>query len=225
MTKVSLNLKAEKREITGKAVAKLRAENKIPAVVYGHNIDNINVMVNAVDLEKIMRQSSASDLIDLQVGDNPAVKVLVHEIDREPVRGQIRHVDFYQVNMKEKISTDVSLNFIGESPAVKDLSGVLIKTLDKIEIECLPGDLISNLEIDLSLLKQIGDSLRVKDLDVPEKITVLTEPETTVVLVEEQKVEVVEEKPTEVATGEQPAAEQNAENDEQTPANEKNNEA
>ncbi len=224
MTKVSLNLKAEKREIVGKKVATLRANNKIPAVVYGHNINNINVVVNKIDLEKIMRQTSASDLIDLQVDGEPTVKVLLHEIDREPVTNQVRHVDFYQVNMKEKINTDVSLNFVGESPAVKDLSGILIKTLDKIEIECLPGDLISNLEVDLSLLKQIGDSLRVKDLVVPEKITVLTEPETTVVLVEEQKVEVVEEKSTEAPAGSEAATEQ-PETNEETASEPKTNES
>jgi len=224
MTKVSLNLKAEKREIVGKKVATLRANNKITAVVYGHNINNINVVVNKIDLEKIMRQTSASDLIDLQVDGEPTVKVLLHEIDREPVTNQVRHVDFYQVNMKEKINTDVSLNFVGESPAVKDLSGILIKTLDKIEIECLPGDLISNLEVDLSLLKQIGDSLRVKDLVVPEKITVLTEPETTVVLVEEQKVEVVEEKSTEAPAGSEAATEQ-PETNEETASEPKTNES
>lgn len=203
MTKIALTLPAEARTATGNQLAELRAQGKIPAVVYGHKIASSNVAIKKSDLEKIMRQASASDLIDLQIDNQAPIKVLLHEIDRQPVNDQVLHVDFYQVNMKEKIQTDVALEFVNESPAVKDLSGVLIKTLDHVEIECLPGDLISQLEVDLSQLKQLSDSIRVKDLIVPANVVMLTEPETTVVLVEEQKVE--EEKPVEaVPAGEVP---------------------
>ncbi len=101
--------------------------------------------------------------------------------------------------MKEKIRTEVELEFVGESPAVKDLGAMLVKAIDRVEIECLPGDLISYLEVDLSVLKEINDIIRVKDLDVPKNIEILTDKETTVTLAEEHKEIEIEEETQEEA--------------------------
>lgn len=202
MTQSTATLQAKTRQETGKQVASLRLSGQVPAVLYGHKVDNINLSISESDLQKLLNKISESDLIDLSVDDGKVVKVLIHDISYEPVRHKINHVDFYQVNMKEKIKTHIELNFINESPAVKDLGGVLVKTLDTIEVECLPGDLISHLDVDLASLKKIGDILRVKDLKMPASLEILTDGETVVVLTEEQKKE--EEKPATEAT---PAAE------------------
>ncbi len=182
-----MTLNAETRQEFGKRLKKIREAGKLPAVLYGHGIKNINLTLNYHDFEKVLNKISESDLIDLTIDENKPVKVLIHDIARDPVTNKFLHLDFYQVRMDEKITTQVELNFVGESPAVKELGGVLVKALDEVEIECLPGDLISKIDVELTSLKTFDDIVRVKDLSVPAKVTILTPTETTVVLVEEQK--------------------------------------
>jgi large subunit ribosomal protein L25 len=193
MSKDTFELKANLREATGREVEKLRAENFLPAVVYGHGFANQNIVLKNSDFERVFRTAGESSLIDLIVGEEKPIKVLIHDLQNDPITGFPIHVDFYKVNMDEKIKTEVEIVFVNESPAVKDLGGVLIKTLEELYIECLPGDLIHNLEVDLSALKQIGDVIRVADLKIPANILVLTNPENPVVLVEELKLEVFKE--------------------------------
>ena len=159
----------------------------MPAVIYGHDFVNQNITVKYSDLEKAYAEGGESVLIDLTIDDGVSHKVIIHTIDRDPLKERFIHVDFYKVKMDEKIKTDVALEFVGEAPAVKELGGSLIKAMDHIEIECLPGDLIQTLAIDLSKLKTFGDSIRVIDLDIPANITLLTAKDATIVLVEETK--------------------------------------
>jgi len=187
MTKQEFILKAQPRKEIGKQVDKLRQTDKLPAVLYGHKVKNQNLALNIHEFEKIFEQAGESTLIDLTVAEASPVKVLIHDIQRHPVSHKIIHTDLYQVRMDEKIKTDVELVFINESPAVKDLSGVLVKTLDKIEIECLPGDLISHVDIDLSVLETFEDVIRIKDLVVPEKVHILNDLESAIALVEEPR--------------------------------------
>lgn len=194
----SLFLNAKIREIVGNNIQTLRENGLVPAVLYGHKVANINLEIDEIELQKLLAKISESDLIDLIIADKPSVKVLIHDISYDPLKNTIKHLDFYQVNMKEKITTRIELNFINESPAVKDLGGVLVKTLDAIEVECLPNDLISHIDIDLSFLKEIGSIIRAKDLAIPQSLTLLTDPETVIVLTEEPKKEI--EKPIETAT-------------------------
>ena len=196
MTKKNFTLNAETRKETGKSVDALRQIGNIPAVLYGHKVKNQNLKLKLSDFEKVLNEAGESTLVDLKVDNSEPVKVLIHAISREAVSHKVIHVDFYQVNMKEKVKTDVELVFINESPAVKNLSAVLVKALDKIEIECLPSDLISHLDIDLSTLKEFGDVIRIKDLNLSENISILNDLESPIVLAEEPK-KVEEEKPFE----------------------------
>lgn len=184
-----INLKAQIRNLIGKNVSSLREQNKLPAVLYGHGIENYNLVMEYGDFEKLYNQITESDLIDLTVNDKEKVKVLIQDIQHDPITHKFLHVDFYQVRMDEKIKTEVELVFINEAPAVKDLNGSLIKVASHIEIECLPGDLISNIKVDLSTLKTFNDIIRVKDLNVPDKIEILNDIETTVALIEAPKAE------------------------------------
>ena len=190
-----MTLTAQLRKETGKQNNKLREAGKVPAVLYGHNVKNQNLVLNYSDFEKVFQQAGESSLIDLKIDEQQPVKVLIHDVAHQPVSDKILHIDFYQVKMDEKITTEVELEFINESPAVKDLNGVLVKALDHLEIECLPSDLISEIKVDLSTLKTLDDIIRVKDLSAPEKVDILNDLESPVVLVEEQKKE--EEKPVE----------------------------
>lgn len=189
-----MTLNVQTRQIIGKKVKKLRQENKIPAVLYGHKIKNQNLVLNYNDFEKAFNQIGESSLLDLKISNKDITKVLIHNIARHPVTNKILNIDFYQVRMDEKIKTEVILNFVNEAPAVKDLNGILIKTLDYIEIECLPKDLISEINIDLSKLKNFNDMIKVSDLQIPTAAHILTDPNTTIVLVKEPR-KSEEEKP------------------------------
>jgi large subunit ribosomal protein L25 len=129
-------------------------------------------------------------LIDLEIGKDKPVKALIQDIQYEPVSDKIRHIDFRQIKADEKVSVEVGIKFIGESSAIKELGGVLVHGLDKVHIECLPDDLIHEIEIDISLMKNFGDSIRIKDLALSNnKIKVLNDPDVLLIQVEEPKVE------------------------------------
>jgi len=186
-TKKTFNLDAVLRKETGKAVQDLRTAGKIPAVLYGHGVENQNLTLDLHKFEKILDEAGESTLIDLKIGNNEPVKIIIQDVARDSISHKIIHADFYQVNMNEEITTDVELVFVNESSAVKDLSGSLVKALDKVEIKCLPGDLISHINVDLSTLATFDDIIRVEDLKVSEAVEILTDASTTIALVEEPK--------------------------------------
>ena len=187
-----LELKASVREITGRKTKDLRRENIIPAVVYGHGLESLSVQVLLSDFEKAFKQAGESSLIDLKIKGQDDRKVLVHAIQYHPLTDKVEHIDFYQIKEGEKIVVEVELEFTGVSRAVKDFNGILIHELDKIEVECLPQDLIRSVEVDLSRLNELNDVIRIGDLKMPENIKILSDPESSVVAVKAPKI--VEEK-------------------------------
>ncbi len=191
-----LELKASVREITGRKTKSLRKENIIPAIVYGHGEESVSIQVSLLDFDKILKQAGESSLIDLKIEGQKDKKVLVHAVQYHPLTDKVEHVDFYQIKEGEKIVVEVKLEFIGISRAVKEFNGVLTHELDRIEIECLPKDLIKNIEVDLTKLAEINDVIRVGDLEVPENIKILSNLESSVAAVKVIKVieEVEEEK-------------------------------
>ena len=185
----SYKLNAQKREITGKKVKKLRENGEVPAVIYGHDQKPQPLTLNKIEFSKIYSEAGSSSLIDLSIEDSSAVKVLAHEPDLDPVTGKPIHVDFYRVRMDEKIKTEIPLEFSGESEAVTQLDGSLVTNRDNVEIECLPADLIPNIEVDISVLKTFEDSITVADLKVPSNIEILTDKEEVIASVEEPRSE------------------------------------
>ncbi|MBU4332483.1 50S ribosomal protein L25 [Patescibacteria group bacterium] len=198
-----LTLNAKTRTVLGKKNKLLREKGLIPAVVYGHKAKNQNLELKSLVFNKIFAEAGESSLIDLAIDEAKPVKVLVQDIERDSVTQNIVHVDFHQVREDEKITAETELNFIGESPAVKEAGGVLIKTLDAIKIECLPKDLLHQIDIDLGKLEQIGDIIYVRDLDIPPEVKVLEnidEPIVSIIEPRSQKeLEELEEKPEEGA--------------------------
>jgi large subunit ribosomal protein L25 len=170
----SIKLNASKREISGKQVKVLRAKGGVPAVVYGHGIASRSLEVNAREFEKVFKLSGESSLIDLAV-DGAAVKVLVQEVQYDPTKGTFVHVDFRQVNMKEKMEVEIPLKFVGEAPAVKELGATLVRALDAINVMCLPQDLVHEIEVSLTGLKNVDDAITVGDIKVPNGIEVLND--------------------------------------------------
>lgn len=199
-----IKLDAKLREERGKKVNRGRKDGLIPAVTYGKGVEAQSLWVDALDFSRLIKKSGESVIIDLSIGEKSGYNVLIHEMQQNPVNGMISHIDFYQVKMDEKIETEVELFFIGESPAVKESGGVLVKSLDNIEISCLPADLPSNIEVDISKIKTFEDHIYVKDLKIPKGVEVKDDPETVVALVtpprSEEELSQLEEKVVEDVT-------------------------
>ena len=181
-----LKLKAKIRQ-------ELKRDNLIPAIVYGHKIKNIPIEVNYADFDKFYKQTGETTLISLEFNDEKRV-VLIHDVQIDPVTNKYIHIDFYQVKMDEKIKAEIALNFVGQAPAVIEYGGILVKNMDKLEIEALPKDLPHEIEVDVSRLKQIEDRICVKDLAIPEGVEILIDQEQVVAMIASPKVQ-EEEKP------------------------------
>ena len=169
---MQINLKAQLRDKKDK---QLKKENFVPAVVYGPGSENQNLKINKIEFDKVFVQAGESNLIDLSIAENPIIKVLIKAIQRDVVKDHVIHVDLYQVDMTKKITAEVNFNFIGESRAVKELGGALVKNMDSIKIECLPEDLINKIDIDISSLEEFNSSIRISDLNLPENINITSE--------------------------------------------------
>jgi len=191
------NLKAEIRAVPTPALNEAKKLGKVPAELYGNKQQNQHLFLNQVEFEKIYRAAGESSLIDLNLGSATPFKVLIQQVDYDPMNGHIIHADLLQVRMDEALQVSIPLVFIGESKAVKELGGTLVKSLEEVEVSCLPSDLISHLDVNVSLLNTFEDAIRVADLSFPDSFKIITEPETTVAVVQPQKVEVIEEKPAE----------------------------
>lgn len=158
---------AEPRSITGKKLGALRRESRIPAIVYGPGFENILLSLSLRDFEKLYRQAGESSLIDLAIDGKEPFKVLIHDVQREPVTNHAVHTDLYRVNMSEKLTTSIPLAFAGESRAVKELNGILVKNITEIEIRCLPEHLLHEIPVALAQLTELEQTIKVKDLALP----------------------------------------------------------
>ncbi len=152
------------------------------AVLYGHHIQPLAISLDHREASHILPRVSSSQLIQVEVEGN-RYPVLVREKQRHPVTSSLLHVDFQTVSMTEKLRAMVRIELTGDAPAVKNYNGVLVTGQEEIEVECLPGDLINKITVDLSNLENIGDAIHVSDLPVPSSIQVLTEADELVVLV------------------------------------------
>lgn len=164
-------LHADRRSVVGKTVDQLRRQRRIPAVVYGHGVTSTTLQLEQSEFLRVFKQAGGTSLVDLVVGQEKPVQVLIHAVQRHPTRQTVNHVDLYQVKMTEKIEAEIELELVGESPAVKEQGGILVRALDKLKVECLPGDLVASIPVDISALKTFEDRIHVKDLQLPKGLT------------------------------------------------------
>lgn len=192
-----ITLEANKRD--GKAQV-TRREEGVPAVLYGHGIDPENVQVNYKEFSKVYSLAGGTSLVMLKLADQER-PVIIRDVQFHPLKNTYLHADFYQVRMDEEIHANVPLNFIGESVAVKDMSGILVRNIDEIEVKALPQDLPHDIEVDISSLKTFDDVIRVEHLNLPEGVTPLEESDAVIALVQpprtEEELEALEEEVTE----------------------------
>ena len=182
MTKEKTELKAEERDLQTKLKA-LRDSGRIPAVLYGHKVKNQNLSVDAREFEKVFKKAGESTVVNLETGGK-SHSVLIHDIQYHFLTSKPIHIDFYEVSMTEKLKAKVTLNFVGEAPAVKTSGGVLVKILNELEVECLAADLPHSLEVSLDALKTLTDTIHVKDVKVPAKVKVVNNPEDLIIKVQ-----------------------------------------
>lgn len=180
-----IELHAKTRQAFGKKTKLLRKKGRTPGVVYGHKIDNISVDFNSKELTKILDKAGTSTLVQLKIDDSKSINILLQESQLHPISGEVTHIDCYAVRMDEKIETEIPLEFIGVSPAVDELEGNLVISKEEVTVRCLPAQLISKIEVDISVLKTFDDSIRISDLNIPSVIEVLHEQEEVVVSVSE----------------------------------------
>lgn len=193
MEQIELNMKP--RTVKGKQVSALRRAGDVPAVLYSRHGDPVVVQANTRELLRVLARAGGSRLVKLNIEGAPESHMaLVREVQREPIKGTVLHVDFFGVSMSEKITVEIPIRYEGVSPAVMRNEGVLIHNLDSIEIECLPGDLIDSVSIDLTRLDKVGDVIRVSELKVPDTVKLMLDAEVTVARVSHlagEEVEVV----------------------------------
>lgn len=198
-----VTLKLEPRHTDGHGVRALRREGRLPGVVYGHDIDAVSVAVDSREFVRAFQKVGRNQLLDLQIGSEPVRKALVREVQRNPRDGNLLHVDFYQVNLTEKIESEVPIEFEGEIELVSKGEADLLRGLHQLRVEALPTDLPPVITVDISGLKEIDDEIRVKDVKLPAGVEVLDDPEDLIAKVHEHK-EVVEEAPVAPAAAEVP---------------------
>jgi large subunit ribosomal protein L25 len=201
----SPSLTATHRTEIGRANA-LRRSGKVPAVVYGNTKETIALSVDAIIFNKLYHEVGTSTLVDLTIDEAKPIKVLIHDVDVDPIYRKAQHIDFYAVNLKEKLRTEVPLVFTGVAPAVDILGGTLLTVQDTVEIECLPEDLVHEIVIDITALKTFDDTVSIADLVVPAGITIHDDPEQTLVSVtqprSEEELASLEDAPSEEVTTE-----------------------
>jgi large subunit ribosomal protein L25 len=195
-------LKAEERTVLGKKVKKLRREGLLPGNVYGKGLDSHALQVKLTDFETVYKEAGETGLVDLTY-DGKTKPVLIKNLQMNHATRTLLHVDFYQVNLKEKVKTTVPVVLLGEAKAVTDKIGLVLQNLSEVEIEALPDKLPENIEISVEALAEIGEQLTVADLKAPEDVTILTDLAQTVAKVVEPVVE--EPEPEEAPEGEEGA--------------------
>lgn len=219
-----MQLTASVRKPMGKRSRRLVREGKLPAILYGHNTEPTPIVLDRLEFQKVFVKSGRTHLVDLAI-DGRTEKVLVREIQTHPRRIGPIHVDFYQVNLQEKIQVEVPVRLVGESAAVKRGDADIMQPLHAIRVECLPSDIPEAFEVDITPLEEIEQELRVSELTIPRGVTVLDDPEDLVVkIVHKRELKVEEEIPAAeaavpaegeaAAEGEAPAAEEAAETEE-----------
>jgi len=190
-----IELSVANREVLGKKVKHLRRQGITPVHVFGHGIESLALQCDTRELERVLSQAGQTRLINLKLAKEKKPRtVVVREFDRDWRRGELVHVDFYQVKMEEKIRVEVPVILRGEAPALKAKTNMLDHELGTFTVECLPAKIPSSIEVDISSLTELDQAIRVKDITLDKDVTVLNNPDLVVAKISLRPVEKVEEK-------------------------------
>jgi large subunit ribosomal protein L25 len=195
---VSNVITAYPREVLGKANRKLAGQNRIPAVVYGIGREAVSISVDKHDFEMLMAHHAAgSTIVEMQIeGEKKPINAMIREMQMNPIKDTIMHVDFLAIEMDKAVNAQVALRLLNDPAGVK-AGGILTINFHNINVEAKPADLPEYLEIDVAAL-EIGDSLHIKDLAAPSGVTILDDAEEVICSVQAPRAEEVEEEVAEV---------------------------
>ncbi len=201
-----LELHAQPRQVVGKKVKALRRKGFVPGILYGHQVGSLPLLFNHREIESAVKQTSSSTLIELHVeGQEEPFTAVFRDMQRDILKHNVTHVDLLALDLTETVRVQIPLVFTGSAPAVQEQGGVLLQILNEIEVEALPMALVPSIEIDISGVTDIGETITVGDLDLAEGITVLTSPTEVIMQVttiteepEEEELEAALEEPGEV---------------------------
>ena len=201
-------LDVQTREVVGKKVARLRRQGFLPANVYGHGLDSVAVQVSTEEMEHTLKAAVANEVIDLKIaGERDARPVVIQKVQRHPLNSSVLHAEFYQVSLREKMRADVPLIVVGKSEGIDTYNGVLVHALEVLHVEALPLDLPSRIEVDITPLRHLEDTIHVRDLVIPQGVTALADEDAVVVKVASPRVTGEEGEEAPAAAGEEaPAA-------------------
>lgn len=213
--KQKLKLEAQKRELFGKQLKKLRKEGKLPANIFGPDIKSEAITVNVIDFKRIYKQAKETAVVYIKHGTKET-PVLIRSVQKHPVIDLLLHVDFRKIDLTQKIETKVPILVVGEAPAVEQKGGVLLTQLNEVTVEALPDEIPSNISVDISSLNEIGDEINIAGLPKSNKYSIKEEPEKIVISIIEHKEEslvaettpadqpeIIEEKPEGEVEGEE----------------------
>ena len=180
----NLKLTVEKRKIFGKKLKKLRRDGILPANIYGKKVKSVSVQVPYKEFEKIFKEAGETGVVDVEV-DGAIHPSLIHNIHHDYLNNRALHVDFFEVNLKEKVKTSVPLLAKGEAKAISDKLGLLLQPLTQVEVEALPMDLPEHIEINVEALAAVGDQITIGQIKAPTGVTILTDPNQVAIKVGE----------------------------------------
>ncbi|MCL4465300.1 MAG: 50S ribosomal protein L25 [Chloroflexi bacterium] len=178
-------LTVEERIVSAPQMRRLRHEGIVPANIYGQSQPSLALQVDGIVLQRLLARGG-SNVIQLKVGDKPAVQALIKKVQRDPVSGKTIHVDFLRVAASEKMKARVQLHFFNEARTGGGGQGIVSRPLNEVMVECLPAALPANIQVDLSTLREIGSAIRVGDLVVGPGVTVTTDHNELVAALHQQ---------------------------------------
>jgi len=190
----NLELKTESRDVLGKKTRFLRRQGVTPGHLFGHGLKSQSLQIPTATLEKLISRAGTTRLIKLQVDDTKTPHiVLIREVQKNPVSGQLIHVDFYQVNMKEKMTAEIPIVLVGDAPALKAKGHIMSHPLSHLSVECLPDRLPHRIEVDVTSLEELDAAIHVSDITLDPEVAILTDPDELVAKISEVAAAKIEE--------------------------------
>lgn len=178
-------IKVAKRKTLGRQVKSLRQQGMLPGNIYGKKVKSLAVKLPIKEFLPVWEKVGETGVVHLKVADETKNRpALIHNLHLDPVTDLPLHVDFHQVDLTQKVTSDIPVEIVGQSPAVEQKIGVLIQPLTEVEVEALPTDLPDHFSVDISSLKEVDQSVTVKDLKAPAGVAILTNADQTLVKIE-----------------------------------------
>ncbi|MCD6359191.1 MAG: 50S ribosomal protein L25 [Dehalococcoidia bacterium] len=188
-----LKIRVNTREVLGKKVKMLRRKGITPAHIYGSRVKSLPLQVDTHSLEDILRRAGSTSLISLFIDDaKRSHKVMIADVQRDAISDELIHVDFQQVRMTHAVTVEVPLRFVGESPVAKSATVKLLKNMMAVSVECMPDNIPSSIDVDISHLDEANPTICVKDVDMPDGAKAVTNAESLVIKVYKPRLEVEE---------------------------------